>query len=115
MENTQLMTEMIEKCRTVILNQDEHALDHQPRPLRREHLIWMCDRMIEHVDEWPAVKLNRWIGFIQCALIANRSIDLEAAKEMFNQAKNAFGEQSEDLVDHLDPDIPFKFDIGGES
>jgi hypothetical protein len=82
MQDTHLMTEMIEKCRRVILDQDEHALEHQPRPLRKTHLIRMCDRMIDHVDDWPAVKLNRWIGFIQCALIANRSLDLEEAKQI---------------------------------
>jgi hypothetical protein len=97
----------------MILKHDEPALD-QPKPLRPEHLIWMCDRMINHVDQWSPVKLNRWIGFIQCALIANRVIDLEGAKEMFNQAKNAFGEPTQDLLDHLDPDNPFEFDIGGQ-
>ena len=114
MQDTHLMTEMIEKCRRVILDQDEHALEDQPRPLRRTHLIGMCNRMIDHVDDWPAVKLNRWIGFIQCALIANRSLDLEGAKQMFNRAKKTSGESAQDLLDHLDPDSPFEFELGGE-
>ena len=29
-------------------------------PLERAHLIGMCDRMIDHVADWPEVKLNRW-------------------------------------------------------
>jgi hypothetical protein len=74
----------------------------------------MCDRLVEHVDDWPAVKLNRWMGFIQCAMIANRMINLESAKEMFEEAKRAFGESSPDVLDHLDPDEAFEFDIGGE-
>jgi hypothetical protein len=96
MQDTHLMTEMIEKCRRVILDQDEHALEHQPS------------------DDWPAVKLNRWIGFIQCALIANRSLDLEEAKQMFNRAKKTSGESAQDLLDHLDPYSPFEFELGGE-
>jgi hypothetical protein len=114
MQDTDLMTEMIEKCRRVILAQDEHALEDQPSPLRRTHLIRMCDRMIDHVGDWPAVKLNRWIGFIQCALIANRSLDLEEAKRMFNRVKRTSGESAQDLLDHLDPDSPFEFELGGE-
>jgi hypothetical protein len=47
-------------------------------------------------------------------MIANRMIDLEGAKEMFDQAKHAFGESSRDVQDHLDPDQPFEIEIGGE-
>ena len=114
MQDTHLMTAMIEKCRRIILDQDQHAFENQPEPLRKAHLIRMCDRMIDHVDDWPGVKLNRWIGFIQCALIANRSLDLEQAKQMFNRAKKTSGDSAQDLLDHLDPNSPFEFDLGGE-
>lgn len=113
MKRTALMTAMIEKCRDTILQHDEPGLD-LPEPLRSRHLLAMCDRLVEHVDDWPAVKLNRWMGFIQCAMIANRMINLEGAKEMFEEAKRAFGESSRDVLDHLDPDEAFEFDIGGE-
>ena len=113
MEKTQLMKAMIERCRDLILQHDNPGLD-RPIPLRPKHLIWMCDRLLKQIDLWKATKLNRWIGFIQCAMIANGIIDLEQAKEMFERAKNAFGEPSQDLLDHLDPDKAFSFDIGGE-
>jgi len=58
--------------------------------------------------------MNRWVGFIQCAMIANGMIDLAGAKEMFDGAKLAFGEPGEDLLDHLDPESSFAFEIGGE-
>jgi len=45
---------------------------------------------------------------------ANRMLDLNAAKGMFDQAKNAHGAISEDLLDHLDPGSCFEFEIGGE-
>lgn len=113
MENTNLMREMIERCRTIIQDQSEPKSD-LPEPLQPRHLLWMCDRMTQNLAEWPATRLHRWIGFIQCALIANRYIDLGEAKTMFERAKNAFGEPGQDLLDHLNPDHSFEFEIGGQ-
>ena len=113
MENIQLMNAMIEKCKAMILEHDKPGLD-RPKPLRSKHLLWMCDRLIENVDIWTEAKMNRWIGFIQCAMIANGMINLEQTKAMFEQVKNAFGEPSQDLLDHLDPDNAFRFELGGE-
>jgi hypothetical protein len=47
-------------------------------------------------------------------MIANGIISLKQAKEMFEKAKNAFDEPSQDLLDHLDPSSYFEFDLGGE-
>jgi hypothetical protein len=44
-------------------------------------------------------------------------LDLDGLKAMFDQAKAAHGETSEDLedlIDHLDPTSSFEFDIGGQ-
>jgi hypothetical protein len=46
--------------------------------------------------------------------MANRSLDLEEAKQMFNRVKKRSGETAQDLLDHLDPDSPFEFELGGE-
>jgi hypothetical protein len=108
-----LMTAMIDRCRELIVEHEDSGLE-MPEPLRSKHLLAMCARLTEHVDDWPAVKLSRWIGFLQCAMIANRMIDLDGAKKMFDQVKIAFGESSQDVADHLDPDQPFEFEIGGE-
>jgi hypothetical protein len=40
--------------------------------------------------------------------------DSKGAKAMFDKAKVARGEFSEDLLDHLDPGSVFELDIGGE-
>jgi hypothetical protein len=113
MKAEDLMIAMIERCREMILEHEDPGRE-LPEPLRSKHLVAMCDRLTQHVDDWTAVKLSRWIGFLQCAMIANRMIDLGGAKKMFDQAKNAFGESSRDVLDHLDPDQPFEFEIGGE-
>ena len=113
MDRTNLMQAMIERCRESILAQDHPSVD-LPKPLQSTHLIWMCDRLTEHISSWRPEKLNRWVGFIQCAMIANRMIDLDRAKRMFDEAKNAFGETGQDLTDHLDPDDSFELEIGGE-
>ena len=113
MDRDDLMQAMLEKCRETILAQDRPAID-LPRPLQKKHLIWMCDRLTANTDSWSPEKMNRWVGFIQCAMIANRMLDLGRAKRMFDEAKNAFGENGQDLTDHLDPDDSFELEIGGE-
>jgi hypothetical protein len=107
-----LVVEMAEECRRIILEWHEEDAD-LPEPLRRTHLERMCQRIEKHVEDWPASRLNRWIGFIQCALIANRIIDLPEAKRMFDRVKVAYPETDEDLLDHLDPTNSFEIDIGG--
>jgi hypothetical protein len=44
-------------------------------------------------------------------------LDLDELKGMFDEAKRAHGEASdnlEDLLDHLDPTNSFELDIGGQ-
>ena len=108
----QLVVAMTEECRRIIDQWQETESD-LPNPIRRAHLLMMCDRIERHAEHWPTSKLNRWIGFIQCALIANRVIDLSEAKRMFDRAKIAFPESDEDLLDHLNPSDSFGLDIGG--
>jgi hypothetical protein len=107
------MLAMIEECQDMI-HKDMRPSDAFPAPLRKEHLLWMCDQLFDHVDGWTAAKMNRWVGFVQCALIANGTINLTQAKAMFEGAKNAFGEPDQDLLDHLDPANNFEMEFGGE-
>jgi hypothetical protein len=107
-----LVVAMAEECRRILLQwQDEDA--GLPKPIRRTHLEKMCERIEKHAEDWPASKLHRWIGFVQCALIANRIIDLSEAKQMFDRAKVAYPEVDDDLLDHLNPTDSFEIDIGG--
>ncbi len=108
-----LIAAMAEQCRDMIVTWDKPGLD-QPMPLQPKHLKWMCDRIAKHANDWPATKVHRWIGFVQGAMIANRIISLDEAKTMFDKAKNAYGDTSEDLVDHLNPDGFSGLDIGGQ-
>jgi hypothetical protein len=108
-----LIKAMAEECRGLILEWNKPDLD-LPEALQPRHLERMCDRIEKHADDWSTAKLHRWIGFVQCAMMANRMLDLSGIKAMFDKAKNAYGESSEDLLDHLDPEKSFEFDIGGE-
>lgn len=116
MENTHLLiAEMAEKCRGMIQSSD--GMDYGvPESLRPKHLLWMCGRIERHAEDWPATKLHRWIGFVQCGMLANRILSLDGAKGMFDEVKNTYGTNSvdQDLIDHLDPNNPFKMDIGGQ-
>jgi hypothetical protein len=114
MDNASLLVvAMAEQCRSLIQESDTPDLG-LPKALQPKHLLWMCTKIEDHAEDGPATKLHRWIGFVQCAMMANRMLDLEGAKAMFDKAKAAHGEISEDLLDHLDPASSFKFDIGGE-
>lgn len=108
-----LVVAMAQKCRGLI--QEWKTPDTSlPKALQPKHLLWLCNRIDEHSEDRPATQLHRWIGFIQSAMMAHRMLDHEGAKTMFDQAKKAHGEKTEDLLDHLDPESSFKFDIGGE-
>ena len=117
MDNTSLLiVAMAEECRRVIQEWDKSAPD-LPKALQPKHLLWMCNKIEEHAEDGPVTKLNRWIGFVQGAMLANRMLDLEGLKAMFDNAKRDHGETSEDLedlTDHLDPTSSFEFDIGGQ-
>jgi hypothetical protein len=109
-----LVAAMAEHCTDRIQNLEPSLDVDLPKPLQPQHLHWMCTRIVKHVEDWPPAKLHRWIGFIQCAMIANRMLSLEEAKTMFDGLKIAYGDSAEDLLDHLDPDSSFEVDIGGE-
>ena len=117
MDNTSLLiVAMAEECRRVIQEWDKSAPD-LPKALQPKHLLWMCNKIEEHAEDGPVTKLNRWIGFVQGAMLANRMLDLDGLKAMFDKAKRDHGETSEDLedlTDHLDPTSSFEFDIGGQ-
>jgi hypothetical protein len=110
-----LVAAMAAQCRNVIheAHEDETKL---PKELHPKHLVWMCDQITEHCQEWPAAKLHRWLGFVQCALLAQRMLTLEQVKRMFDDVKESYGfnSEDEDLVDHLDPSSSFLLEIGGQ-
>ncbi|MCA9212313.1 MAG: hypothetical protein KDB27_04545 [Planctomycetales bacterium] len=117
MDNSHLlMIAMAEKCKRLI-RQCEQPDVLLPVPLQPGHLQWMCDQIVEHAEIGPPTKLHRWIGFVQCGMLAQRILDLDRLKSMFDELKRAHGEaivDVEDLLDHLDPQSSFEFDIGGQ-
>lgn len=110
----QLIVAMAERCRLVI-HQYRGDVPTLSPSLHPKHLESMCDRIEANAEGWPMSRLHRWIGFIQCALIANGIQDLDQVKAMFEDAKVAYGPIDDDLTDHLDPDNDFSFDLGGEA
>lgn len=111
--SSMLIASMAEQCLDLIRQRDKTSLD-LPTSLQPQHLQWMCQEIVKHARDWPVTKSHRWLGFVEGAMIANRIINLDGAKAMFDRAKNAYGEVEEDLLDHLNPDHPFEFDIGGQ-
>lgn len=114
MDNTRLLiVAMAAQCQGMILASPARNLE-LPSPIQPKHLLWMCRKIQDHADDWHANKLNRWIGYVQCAMLAHRMIGLDEAKAMFDKAKAAHGDTGEDLLDHLDPTSDFEVDIGGQ-
>lgn len=112
-EASLLIVAMAERCRKQI--RQSTSLDHDlPESLQPKHLLWMCDQIETMSGDAPNTRLHRWIGFVQAAMVAHRMLDLDGAKEMFDEIKGEHGASGEDLLDHLDPTSSFEFDIGGE-
>jgi len=110
-----LVAAMAEQCRQLIRDAKSEPVDI-PEGLQPRHLLAMCERIQEHADDWPATKLHRWIGFVHGAMLANRLLDVERAKVIFEAAKSKHGviPEDQDLIDHLDPGNSFRMDLGGQ-
>ncbi len=106
---------MADKCRA-LMEESTGVTSELPQALHPRHLLWMCGQITKLAESWPATKLHRWIGFVQCGMLANHILDLEQVKVMFDESKNAYGGggEDDDLLDHLDPCTEFKLEIGGE-
>jgi hypothetical protein len=117
MDNTSLLiVAMAEQCRNLIQQWNKPA-PGLPKALQPKHLLWMCNQIEKHAEGGPVTKLHRWIGFVQAAMLANRMLNLDGLKAMFDEAKRSHGEtgaDGEDLMDHLDPTSSFEFDLGGQ-
>ncbi len=112
-----LAVAMAEECRCLILSCEQAGAD-LPGALRPERLVWMCDQVEEHVEQWPVTRLHRCIGFIQCAMLAHKMLRLDELTEMFDTiqlAQETANRDLDDLRDHLDPKSSFEFDLGGEA
>jgi hypothetical protein len=110
-----LIVAMVEKCRELIAHAPQTTADLPPA-LRPKHLLWMCDKIEEQAESWPATRMHRWIGFVQGGMIANHILRLDEVKTMFDVAKNSFGARNDDqdLLDHLDAETAFEMEIGGQ-
>jgi len=116
MDDTRLLiAAMAARCHDVIRasNEEEKNL---PVALHPRHLLWMCSQIQEHAQNSSLLKLHRWIGFVQAGILANRMLDLEQTKAMFDAAKQMQRATTEeqDLVDHLNVHSSFEFDLGGQ-
>lgn len=110
-----LIVAMSEQCIARILKSERSEVE-LPDVLHPQHLLWMCDQIANNAEDWADLKLHRWIGFVQSGMLANRMLDFESLKHMFQDAKNTYGANGDDpdLIDHLDPHDSFRMDIGGE-
>lgn len=117
MEQTNLLLiAMAERCLKILKEKSDDDRFGLPASLRLNHLRNMCERIVEHAEDWPVSRSHRWIGFIQAGMIANYMLDLNGTKGMFSGLKEQFGAiaDDQDLLDHLDPAASFEIETGGE-
>jgi hypothetical protein len=110
-----LIAEMATQCQAVIRGADEEERS-LPKALHPMHLLWMCDQIRKHAPDAPLTRLHRWLGFVQAGILANRMLNMEQIKVMFDEVKKSRSVSSEDqdLIDHLDVNSSFKLDLGGQ-
>ncbi len=115
MDNTSLLVvAMAKKCSALVKESERGDID-LPQALHPRHLLWMCEQIEQNAEEWGAPKLHRWIGFVQAGMLANGMLDFEGAQAMFDAAKNAYkANDDEDLIDHLNPQVDYYLDLGGQ-
>jgi hypothetical protein len=108
---------MADKCRMLVEVAGVSSSD-LPESLRTPHIRWMCKQIALHaaIEDWPDTKLHRWLGFVQSAMMANRILDLNGAKTMFDSVKNEYRAMADDqdLFDHLNSESSFELDLGGQ-
>jgi hypothetical protein len=117
MDQTNLLIRaMAERCLHIIQDKPKDTRFGLPDALLPGHLRRMCKLVVKHAEDWPAIKLHRWLGFIQAGMIANLMLNLDGAKAMFDKVKEEYGPiaKDQDLLDHLDLTKSFEFDIGGQ-
>jgi hypothetical protein len=122
MERSNLLAVEIADRLAIRLNQyvetfgEEHCekdFDKYTSPL---WLLWMCERIGKHYEDWPVTKLHRWVGYIQGVMVANGMSSVDLEKQTVQDARIWFPEEiDQELDDHNNPDIKFRLDIGGES
>lgn len=39
--------------------------DNVPRSTAGRHVMWMCQKVLDHIEDGKLDKANRWLGFIQ--------------------------------------------------
>jgi hypothetical protein len=68
-----------------------------------EHLHWMIDQCIAHLNEWPADKISRWIGYVQgvltCRGIMDPSKERDRTRPFFHEAYVAMGWKKPETLD----------------
>lgn len=94
---------------------DMEGVDPDTHP---DHLLKMLDRLTHKANEeaWPDTKLHRWLGWVMGCMACHGIAGHSRLQHLVGESKRYFDEKpDEDLESHLNPDSPFRFDIGGES
>lgn len=48
----------------------------------KNHLLWMCDQIIENFLDWPEHKSHRWIGYVQGIMTVYGDTDVDSERKI---------------------------------
>lgn len=106
-----LAVEAARHCRERIV---AWKLDTNVTDLLVDKTLSMCHDIERHTEEWPIVRVHRWLGFIFGVLAAREILSREKQSAMMRALFISYPESGDDaLRDDQDPGHPFCVDIGG--
>ena len=83
---------MAQRYMGIIAGATDDPFAHMKR-FAHPNLLWMCDRIEENADTWPADKTGRWLGFIQATLGLQQLADMDEEREVSRPLYHAFYEK----------------------
>lgn len=79
-----------------------------------DRAVSMCHDIEQYSEEWPIVRVHRWLGFVLGVLAARDVLPREKQNAMMQALFIGYPASSDDaLKDHHDPEHPFCMAIGG--
>lgn len=60
---------MFRRYKKILSAEDLVMKDTGVKEMSQEHLLWMCNQILQ--SDYPIDKMNRWLGFVQAALIVS--------------------------------------------
>ena len=79
-----LIKRYLNLCNEIYNPKDDFCyIDDQMSPPKctYKNIIWMCETLLQNIDEYPEDKVSRWLGFIQGCLSMREVISVDEERD----------------------------------